>query len=129
LGKIVLTALGDLAIQVGKIAIGAGIAVLGIKEALLSLNPAIAIAAGIALVALGSAVKGALSSAAGGGGGTFSSNAGVYDTRTGTPQFNPVDYSPRAQTVNVEVSGKSEIANDHIFIAYNKAVVVKNIKG
>lgn len=66
LNKVVFGTLADLAIQVGKISIGAGFAVLGIKKALMTLNPYVAIAAGAALVALGAAVKGALSSAAGG---------------------------------------------------------------
>jgi ElaB/YqjD/DUF883 family membrane-anchored ribosome-binding protein len=48
-------------IQVGELAISTGIAILGIKKALESLNPYVAIAAGIALVALGTYVKGSLS--------------------------------------------------------------------
>ena len=60
LGNSMLIGLADLAISVGKIAITTGIAIAGIKEALEKLHPAIAIAAGIALVALGSAVKGSL---------------------------------------------------------------------
>lgn len=48
-------------IQVGELAISTGIAILGIKKALETLNPYVAIAAGIALVALGSYVKGSLS--------------------------------------------------------------------
>lgn len=60
LGNSLLTGLADLAINIGKIAISTGIAIAGIKTALESLNPAVAIAAGIALIALGSAVKGSL---------------------------------------------------------------------
>lgn len=63
IGNLVFGTLANLAIQVGKIAIATGIAVLGIKKALQSLNPAVAIAAGIALVALGTIVKGQLQSA------------------------------------------------------------------
>ena len=102
-GKIILGSLGDLAIQIGKIAIGAGVAVLGIKEALLSLNPAVAIAGGIALVALGSAVKGSLSNAASGGG-TFSNNSGVYDTRTNFGSTRtPI---AQAQPITVHLTGE-----------------------
>jgi TP901 family phage tail tape measure protein len=54
LGAVLLGTLGGVAIQVGKMAIGIGIALEGIKKALKSLNPIVAIAAGIALVALGS---------------------------------------------------------------------------
>jgi exonuclease VII small subunit len=48
-------------IQVGKLAIATGLAIEGIKAALKSLNPILAIAAGIALVGLGSYVKNSLS--------------------------------------------------------------------
>jgi hypothetical protein len=51
-------------IQVGKLAIATGLAIEGIKAALKSLNPVLAIAAGIALVALGSYVKNSLSKTA-----------------------------------------------------------------
>ena len=47
-------------IQVGELAIATGIAILGIKKALETLNPYVAIAAGIALIALGSYVRGSL---------------------------------------------------------------------
>ena len=85
-----LSAFGDLAIAVGKIAISAGMASEGIKAALHLDNPYIAIAAGAALIALGTAVKSSLSAvasgdySAGGGGysGGYSSSSGSgYDTR------------------------------------------------
>jgi len=87
-----LSAFGDMAIAVGKIAIAAGLATEGIQAALKMGNPYVAIAAGAALVALGSAVKSSLSSAASGdysaGGGGYSggyssagSNGGGYETR------------------------------------------------
>lgn len=64
IGIFLLDTLGSLAVQVGEIAIATGIAISGIKEALMSLNPITAIAAGIALVALGSFVKAKLANAA-----------------------------------------------------------------
>lgn len=69
LPNMILSTLGGLAIQVGKIAIATGMAISGIKAALKSLNPAVAIGAGIALVTIGSAIKGSLSRAASGSGG------------------------------------------------------------
>jgi hypothetical protein len=57
-----LSALGDIAIQLGNIAIGVGIGIQGIQLALESLNPIAAIAAGVALVALGAIAKSAASS-------------------------------------------------------------------
>ena len=64
----------DLAISVGKMAIQTGAATLGIKAALESLNPYAAIAAGAALVALGSALKTGMSNAASG---SYSASANV----------------------------------------------------
>jgi hypothetical protein len=56
LGPILLGALGGVLVQLGQMAIQAGVAVLGIKKALMSMNGAVAIAAGVALVAIGTAV-------------------------------------------------------------------------
>jgi hypothetical protein len=64
IGLFFLDTLASLAIQVGELAIGVGIAVSGIKKALESLNPIVAIAAGVALVALGAYAKTKLSEAA-----------------------------------------------------------------
>ena len=73
-----VSALGDLAIAVGKIAIKTGVGMLGIQAALNMDNPYVAIAAGAALVALGSAVKSSLSAVASGdysaGGGGYAGN-------------------------------------------------------
>ena len=85
-----LSSFGDMAISVGKMAIATGVATLGIKKALESLNGYVAIAAGAALVALGSAVKTGLSNIAGGnysasasvaGSGSYSGGGGNYETR------------------------------------------------
>ena len=72
LSKVVLGTIGSMASQLGKLAIGIGIGVKGIVASLKSLNPAVAIAGGIALVALGafaSAQAGKIGSGGGGGGG------------------------------------------------------------
>ena len=57
LASTMLGTIGGVLEQLGKLAIGTGIAVEGIKKALQSLNPAVAIAGGIALIALASIVK------------------------------------------------------------------------
>ena len=77
----VMSSLADLAIRVGKIAIGVGIAIEGIKKALQTLNPFAAIAGGIALVALGSIAKSALAKAA------ESSSDSKNQSRNNIPSF------------------------------------------
>lgn len=80
--KGLISMLGDMAVQVGKIAISTGIAMLGIKKAFS--NPFTAIAAGIALVALGGLVKGRLAKATGGDGGgrTAFAKGGIVSSPT-----------------------------------------------
>lgn len=83
---IAISAFADMAISVGKIAISTGIATSGIKAALESLNPYLAIAAGVALVALGTAVKTSMSNVASGG--SYSSSAGVaYSGSSGSSSY------------------------------------------
>lgn len=83
LSKIVLTTVGNMAMQLGKLAISIGIGVEAIKKALQSLNPAVAIAAGIALVALGSFAKSQAGKiGSGGGGATAFANGGIVSGPT-----------------------------------------------
>jgi hypothetical protein len=77
--------LADGLIQIGQLAIATGFAIEGIKKALESLNPVVAIAAGIALVALGTYVKGRLSESSksmSGGGATAFANGGIVSGPT-----------------------------------------------
>ena len=76
LGASLLGTLGGIMIDLGKMALGIGIGLEAIQKALLSLNPALAIGAGVALIALGSLfVAGSrkLSQSMGSGGGYSSS--------------------------------------------------------
>lgn len=68
--KIFLNPIADMAIQLGELAIATGITMAGIKAAFKSMNPYAAIAAGVALVALGTFVKGQIGKIGGDGSGT-----------------------------------------------------------
>lgn len=57
-GQFAIKAFASMAEQLGKLAISVGVATLGIKKALQSLNPYVAIAGGIALLALAGAARG-----------------------------------------------------------------------
>ena len=78
-GAALLSTLGGIMVELGKTAIMAGLGIEAIKTALKSLNPGVAIAAGIALVALGGFLKAKVSgigSSMGSGGGSASGSAG-----------------------------------------------------
>ena len=64
MGKMLLGVFADLAIQLGTLAIGYGIAIENIKIALASLAGPVAIAAGVALIALGAGIHGAIAKSA-----------------------------------------------------------------
>lgn len=93
-----LSAFGDMAVSVGKMAVATGVATLGIKAALESLNGYVAIAAGVALVALGTAVKTGLSNVASG-----NYSAGYSSVASGSYSSGNSDYETRE--VNVKVTG------------------------
>lgn len=95
-----LSAFGDMAVTVGKMAIATGTATLGIKAALESLNGYVAIAAGAALVALGSAVKAGLGNVASG---NYSASASVAPATYGSTSSMGGGYATSA--INVKVTG------------------------
>lgn len=97
--KVVGGIFADLAITVGNVIIAAAIAKMALDKALISFGGAgFALAAGIALVAIGSAVKGSLSHAQSGGGVSSMTGGGsamTYDTRTNA-----------AKTQNIQITGQ-----------------------
>ena len=107
-----LSAFGDMAVSVGKMAIATGTATLGIKAALESLNGYVAIAAGVALVALGTAVKSGLASVASG---NYSASANVATTNSASSYTS--DYEQREVTVNV--TGTLEADGDQLVAVIN----------
>ena len=97
-----ISAFGDLAVSVGKMAISTGLATLGIKAALESLNGYAAIAAGVALVALGTAVKTGLSNIASGG---YSSSASVATSGNYGSSTSHVSTAFDTRDMNIKVTG------------------------
>ena len=65
-GNFILEQLGQLAIKVGKLLIGFGVALGKFLESWATSNPFLAVAAGVALIAIGSAITGSISNAGGG---------------------------------------------------------------
>jgi len=107
-----VSALGDMAIAVGKIAIKSGVAMLGIETALKMGNPYVAIAAGAALVALGAAVKSSLSSVASG---DFSGGSGGYSGDYSGSGGNGYE----TRDVKVYVTGTLEADGDKLIAVIN----------
>jgi hypothetical protein len=110
-----LSPLADMAIQLGKLAVATGIAISGIKKAFSSLNPAVAIAAGVALIVLGSAVKAGLSNIASGSSGGVSTalpSASAGSTRNLTGNL-----GDRAnQNININIDGVLKGSNLHLAV-------------
>lgn len=109
-----LSAFGDMATAVGKIAIEVGMASLGIQAALTKLGPAgavAAIAAGTALVALGAAVKAGLSNVAAG---NYSASPAVA---SGSYSSSNNDYETR--NVEVKVTGTLQADGDQLVAVLN----------
>lgn len=105
--KMVGSVFGNMLKQLGEVLIATGAGLLAIKESFETMNPYVAIAAGIALVALGAAVQSAVKSI---GTSTFSGGPTrggtyTYDTRSVT---GPSAYSSMALNLNGEVKMKAE---------------------
>ena len=95
-----LTPFGDMAIQLGEYALAAGIGIEAIKTSFDTMNGAVAIAAGVALIALGSAIKYGVASLGKSGG----TGASPYNTSYSGGALAAT--TPRS--IRVEVVGKLE---------------------
>lgn len=108
IGVALLGTLGGLLVEMGKMAIQIGVSLLAIKVALKSLNPAVAIAAGVALVALGSFFSSksrSLSNSIGGGGNT----SGGTGAGANNQSFTSSSFASRGSdggTVIFEIAGQ-----------------------
>ena len=111
-----ISAFGDMAIAIGKIAISAGLAVSGIQAAINSGNWYVAVAAGAALVALGTAVKSSLSAVANG---DYSASGGGYSSAGYSSGAGSNDYEQRE--VKVYVTGTLEADGDKLITVIQNA--------
>lgn len=114
-----LSAFGDMATTVGKMAIATGVATLGIQAALETLNGWAAIAAGTALVALGAAVKAGLSNVASG---NYSASTNVASGSYSSGYNN--NYETR--DVQVQVTGKLQADGDQLVAVLNNTANKKD---
>lgn len=103
-----LAAFADMAIAVGRIAIAAGMATEAVKASLETLGGWGAIAAGVALVALGTAVKAGMQNVAAG---NYSAGASVANSayRSASVVNSP---DMQRQAMNIEVTGTLEARGD-----------------
>ena len=107
--------LGDILVQLGQVAIAAGIGMLEIKKAFESLNPWVAIAAGAALVALGSAISNSVSEIGtqiGGGGG------GV--AYAGANSSNGWNINAEPRTDKIELTGSFVVSGEDLVAVIGK---------
>ena len=110
-----LSSFGDMAIAIGKIAISTGLATSGIQAALKTGQWYLAVAAGAALVALGTAVKSSLSAVASG---DYSAAGGGYSTSSYSSGGGG-DYETR--DINIQVSGTLTADGDKLQAVLNSS--------
>lgn len=114
-GSAMLGTLGGVLTELGKMAIQTGIGIKAIQLALKSLNPYVAIAAGVALVALGSAFKSGASSLAGGGAGNANSSAYTGSSQSIQNAFPRGSYyNNDKQVVDLKIKGNNLVGSLNI---------------
>lgn len=117
-----ISAFGQLAVTVGNMAISTGVATLAIKASLKSLNGYAAIAAGAALVALGSAVKAGLSNVANG---NYSASSNVASQASYTSAASSSSLYEQSN-IHVEVTGTLRAQGSQLVAVINNENKRKN---
>lgn len=117
-----ISAFGQMAVTVGNMAISTGVATLGIKAALESLNGYVAIGAGVALVALGSAVKAGLSNVANG---NYSASSNVASQASYTSAASSSSLYEQSN-IHVEVTGTLRAQGSQLVAVINNENKRKN---
>lgn len=125
--SMLLAPLADMAIQLGKLAIATGIAISGIKKAFVS-HPAVAIAAGIALVALGSAVKSKLGSMGSMVGASVSMPTASASSSSNFDASSSRALGERSFQNETKISGNIKLSGSDLLIAFKRAEDDKNIR-
>lgn len=110
-----ISAFGDMAITIGKMAVSTGTATLGIKAALESLNGYVAIAAGVALIALGAAVKTGLSNVASG---NYNASTNVASS-VGSYGSHAINMGFESREIIINVSGELRADGSQLLAVIN----------
>jgi hypothetical protein len=110
--------------QLGQLAIATGVTIGGIKKALLTLNPAVAIGAGVALVALAGFVSNKAKSLGGGVGSGGGSGGGSVGAGVSSQSFGGSGFSSNAMNLN----GEFTVRGTDLVYVLNR-VQDKNAKG
>ena len=117
--KALMNPIADLAISLGVILLGVGKGIEALKASLATITGPIAIIAGAALIALGTAAKAGVASLGSSGGGSYSGSSGTYDTRKFSA--GQQTYGLKASAMKIEVVGQTQIKNKDIYIAFKNA--------
>jgi len=128
-GSSLLSTLGGVLKQLGKLAIETGIGIKAIKVALKTLNPAVAIGAGVALIALGSAVGGAARNIGGGmGSGGSGGSEGSFNPSIGSG-FNPSAPATGGGSFQTIFIPSMTIKGSDLVVAFNRETGLNNRMG
>lgn len=112
----ILNPIAEAMASLGKLAIAAGVATLGIKKALMSMNGYAAIAAGAALIVVASAIKAGMNNIASGMGSSSSSNVSGVASSYGSDYINRNMGEGYENKLQVELI----LRNDHLAAAVTR---------